>query len=99
MASGTYLVAGYNGYDNGHQVNNDIASWRIGAGCTLRSLQTYEIVNPVFNMAATPNKKTLVFSYCRRQLLRGLILHLFRRSFHPTRALLCRCRPSLGLRT
>lgn len=65
VASGGRLFASYNGYDNGYPATSYLASWTIGAGCTLTLVQTYPItaVSGVFSMAVSPNGKTLVASY------------------------------------
>jgi len=65
VAQNGYLFAAYDGYDNGNQVSNYMATWKINAGCTLTLFQTYQLsdTDAVFSMAATPDGKTLVASY------------------------------------
>jgi hypothetical protein len=59
VAHAPYLFAAYNGY----KAASYLATWKIGAGCTLSLLETYEIPYTVFSMAATPSGNALVVSY------------------------------------
>ena len=59
VAQNGYPFAAYDGYDNGNQVSNYMATWKINAGCTLTLLQTYILpaADDVFSMSASPDGK------------------------------------------
>jgi len=56
VVSGHYLVASYGAFPF------YLATWQIGAGCTLTLLESYETPYQILNMAATPNGNALLVS-------------------------------------